>query len=301
MLEQPSYLNLFRTGELAARSAAAAAMLRACRLCPHLCGIDRTQGKRGLCRAGENVVVASVGPHFGEEEVLVGTHGSGTIFFGHCNLRCVFCQNYQLSHYGEGKKITLEGLAVSMLRLQDLGCHNINFVSPTHFAAQIVRAVELAARRGLRLPLVYNSGGFDALETLALLDGIIDIYMPDIKFADEATAAKYLSVRGYPAAVKEAVKEMHRQVGDLQIDERGLACRGLLVRHLVMPGGLAGTAEIMRFLAEEVSPRTFVNIMGQYHPSHRAGEFPEISRRVTKQEMAEAIEMAKDAGLERCR
>jgi putative pyruvate formate lyase activating enzyme len=229
--------------------------------------------------------------------VLVGTHGSGTIFFGHCNLKCVFCQNFELSQKDEGVEVSLEELASAMLQLQDLGCHNINFVSPTHFSAQIIQAVAIAAEKGLHIPLVYNTGGYDTLEALGLLDGIIDIFMPDIKFIDEGAAVKYLRVKGYPKAVKTAIKEMHRQVGDLKLDEGGLAYRGLLVRHLVMPGGLAGTEEIMRFLAEEISPNTYVNIMRQYYPAHMAENYPELNRRITRQEYAAAVRAAEDAGL----
>ena len=299
MSKKPSYLKLFESGELKERSEAAAEMLQACKLCPHLCSINRAQDERGICRAGEYVVVDSVSPHFGEESVLVGEHGSGTIFFGYCNLKCVFCQNYQLSAKGQGHEIAVSELANAMLQLQKLGCHNINFVSPTHFAAQIIQGVEIAANRGLNIPLVYNTGGFDTVETLQMLEGIIDIYMPDIKFFKEDAALKYLRVKGYPQAVKDAIKEMHRQVGDLKIDENGLAYRGLLVRHLVMPGGLAGSEEIMRFLAEEVSPHTFVNIMRQYHPSHLSHRFPEINRRITRQEYAKAVNAAREAGLDR--
>jgi putative pyruvate formate lyase activating enzyme len=299
MPNRPSYICLLETGELKQRSETAAKMLKACKLCPHLCGINRSQGEKGICRAGEYVVVDSITPHFGEEEVLVGDHGSGTIFFGYCNLKCVFCQNYQLSAKGQGHEITVEELAKAMLRLQELGCHNINFVSPTHFAAQIIQGVEIAAEKGLHLPLVYNTGGFDTIETLKILEGIIDIYMPDIKFIEEEVALKYLRVKGYPQAVKDSIKEMHRQVGDLKIDNNGLAYRGLLVRHLVMPDGLAGSREIMRFLADEISPHTFVNIMGQYRPSHLTDKYPEINRRITRQEFAQAVNAAKEAGLNR--
>jgi len=299
MSKKPSYLNLLKSGELKERSEAAAEMLQACKLCPHLCGIDRARGEKGMCQAGRYVVVNSVCPHFGEERVLVGEHGSGTIFFGYCNLKCVFCQNFELSARGQGHEITVEELANAMLQLQKIGCHNINFVSPTHFAAQIIQGVEIAAEKGLNIPLVYNTGGFDTVETLRILEGVIDIFMPDIKFFTEDAALKYLRVKGYPQAVKDAIKEMHRQVGDLKTDEQGLAYRGLLVRHLVMPGGLAGSGEIMRFLVEEVSPHTFVNIMRQYHPSHLADKYPEINRRITRQEFAKAVDTAKEAGLYR--
>lgn len=296
---RPRYVQLHETGALRERADQALQSLASCRLCPHECGIDRREGEIGVCRAGRKIRVASASPHFGEEEVLSGTKGSGTIFFSFCNLRCVFCQNCELSHEGEGHQIGEEQLADIMLRLQRLGCHNINFVSPTHYAASIISSVHIAAGKGLEIPLVYNTGGFDSIETLWLMDGIIDIYMPDLKFMDPDTAFKYTGATGYPEAAKRAIREMHRQVGDLQTDENGLAYRGLLVRHLVMPNNLANTKEAMTFLADEISPDTMVNIMGQYHPEHRAAEFHEISRRVTRNEMSQAIQIAKEAGLKR--
>ncbi|MGI6066914.1 MAG: radical SAM protein [Bacillota bacterium] len=299
MSAKPGYLLLAQTGVLKKRSQHAKKLMVSCRLCPHLCEVNRANGEKGICMAGDSVLVSSVIPHFGEEEVLVGKKGSGTIFFGFCNLKCVFCQNYELSRYGEGHEVTIEQLASAMLQLQNIGCHNINFVSPTHFAAQIIQAVSIAADNGLNIPIVYNTGGFDTVETLKLLDGIVDIYMPDVKFAEEDKAFKYLRVKGYPLAMKEAIKEMHRQVGDLKIDENGLAYSGLLVRHLVMPGGLAGTKEIMNFLAQEISPNTYVNIMGQYQPCFMAQEFPELNRPTSRKELSEAVRIAREAGLER--
>ncbi|HHT63926.1 MAG: radical SAM protein [Bacillota bacterium] len=299
MRGKPGYLLLAQTGELKKRADDAREFLKNCRLCPQLCGINRTVGEKGICRAGDSILVSSVTPHFGEEKVLVGKKGSGTIFFGLCNLKCVFCQNYELSHFGEGHKITVEQFADAMLQLQDLGCHNINFVSPTHFAAQIVQAVAIAADMGLNIPLVYNTGGFDSIETLKLLVGIIDIYMPDVKFWDEGKAYLYLKAKGYPKVMKAAIKEMHRQVGDLKIDENGLAYKGLLVRHLVMPRGLAGTKEIMIFLAQEISPSTYVNIMGQYQPCYLAKDFPELNRAITRKELMDAVRLAEEAGLTR--
>lgn len=299
MQTRPSYLQLQEQGLLTERTKLAAEILRDCRLCPHDCRINRAEEEKGFCRAGHEVVVSSAGPHFGEERVLSGGRGSGTIFFSHCNLRCTFCQNYELSHLAEGWELGLDSLVALMLRLQQQGCNNINFVSPTHFAAQIVQAVGLGAQQGLRLPLVYNSGGFDSLETLSLLDGIIDIYMPDLKFWEEDIARKYTGAQGYPEAVKTAVKEMHRQVGDLKTNERGLAYRGLLVRHLVMPAGLAGTEQAMKFLAQEISPSTYVNIMGQYYPEHKAQHDPLINRATTRRELLEAVSMAREAGLKR--
>jgi len=242
-------------------------------------------------------MVSSYGPHFGEESPLVGRNGSGTIFFTNCNLRCVFCQNYSISQLGEGDKVSKEELACMMLSLQDKGCHNINLVSPTHVVPQILEAFEMAVKSGLQLPLVYNSGGYDSIETLRLLEGIVDIYMPDMKYSDERNAEKLSGVENYPSINRAAVKEMHRQVGDLQINEDGIAQRGLLVRHLVLPHGLAGTKEVVNFLANEVSPDTYVNIMAQYHPCHKASQFPSLSRRISAGEFQEAVTLARQAGL----
>ena len=236
-------------------------------------------------------MVSSYGPHFGEETPLVGKHGSGTIFFTYCNLRCVFCQNYTISQLGEGAKIDREELAKMMLSLQARGCHNINLVSPTHVVPYILDALELATSKGLHLPLVYNSGGYDSVETLELLDGIVDIYMPDMKYSDEKTAEQFSGIKDYPEINRAAIKEMHRQVGDLKMDE-GVAQRGLLVRHLVLPNRLAGTEGVVRFLAEEVSTDTYLNIMAQYHPCYKAFEIPQLARPVNSQEYQEAIELA---------
>jgi len=243
-------------------------------------------------------MVSSYGPHFGEEAPLVGRHGSGTIFFTYCNLRCVFCQNYTISQLGEGRGVDREELAGMMLSLQSKGCHNINLVSPTHVVPHILDALELAVSMGLHLPLVYNSGGYDSVETLGLLDGIIDIYMPDMKYADEKTAEQLSGIKDYPEVNKAAIKEMHRQVGDLQIDD-GVAQRGLLVRHLVLPNRLAGTQEVVRFLAQEVSTNTYLNIMAQYHPCHKAFDIPLLARPVNRQEFSEAIDLARQQGLNR--
>jgi len=245
------------------------------------------------------VVVSSYGPHFGEEAPLVGTHGSGTIFFTHCNLRCVFCQNYSISQLGEGSPVDREELARMMLSLQAKGCHNINLVSPTHVVPYILDALELAVGMGLYLPLVYNTGGYDSMETLELLDGIVDIYMPDMKYSDEKNAEQLSGIKDYPSINKAAIKEMHRQVGDLQIDKQGVAQRGLLVRHLVLPNQLAGTQEVVRFLAQEVSANTYLNIMAQYRPCHKAFDIPQLARPVNKQEFYEAIDLAHQQGLNR--
>jgi len=290
-------LSLYRSGELRDRVEAARSLLRDCRVCPRHCGVDRLNGELGKCRTPGEVMVSSYGPHFGEESPLVGRNGSGTIFFTNCNLRCVFCQNYSISQLGEGDKVSKEELACMMLSLQDKGCHNINLVSPTHVVPQILEAFEMAVKSGLQLPLVYNSGGYDSIETLRLLDGIVDIYMPDMKYSDEKNAEKLSGVENYPSINRAAVKEMHRQVGDLQINEDGIAQRGLLVRHLVLPHGLAGTKEVVNFLANEVSPDTYVNIMAQYHPCHKASQFPSLSRRISAGEFQEAVTLARQAGL----
>ena len=244
-------------------------------------------------------MVSSYGPHFGEEAPLVGRHGSGTIFFTFCNLRCIFCQNYSISQLGEGSAVGSEELAKMMLSLQAKGCHNINLVSPTHVVPCILEALELAASGGLYLPLVYNTGGYDSVETLELLDGVVDIYMPDMKYSDEKTAERLSGIKGYPQVNQAAVKEMHRQVGDLQLDESGVAQRGLLVRHLVLPNRLAGTEEVVRFLAQEISTNTYLNIMAQYRPCYKAFDIPQLARPLNRQEFSEAIDLAHQQGLSR--
>jgi len=274
-------------------------MLEECRVCPRCCGINRMAGESGECHVTSQVVVSSYGPHFGEESPLVGRHGSGTIFFTYCNLHCVFCQNYTISQLGEGEPVSREELAGMMLSLQAKGCHNINLVSPTHVVPYILDALELAVSEGLYLPLVYNSGGYDSLETLKLLDGIVDIYMPDMKYSDEKIAEELSGIKDYPSINRAAVREMHRQVGDLQIDEQGTARRGLLVRHLVLPNGLAGTREVVSFLAKEVSANTYLNIMAQYHPCYKAFEMPSLARPISGQEFQEAINLAHQEGLHR--
>lgn len=284
------------------RIAAAEAALHNCHLCGNDCGIDRTQ-RPGPCRIGATAYVASYGPHHGEEDVLRGRYGSGTIFFSGCNLHCQYCQNDDISQRVAGRPVTPQSLAAMMLDLEQQGTHNINLVSPTHVVPQIVMGLAVAIQAGLRLPIVYNTGGYDAPQALGLMDGLIDIYMPDMKYADAAIAQQLSLVRDYPAVNRTAVKEMHRQVGDLVTDERGIACRGLLIRHLVLPGGLAGTAEIARFLAEEISRDTYINVMGQYHPAYKAHQcvtdsMP-LDRRVTPAEYSAAVQHAREAGLHR--
>jgi len=294
----PAYLDLHATGELARRADAASCLLEQCRVCPRECLAQRLHGERGVCQVGDQAMVSSYGPHFGEERPLVGTGGSGTIFLTHCNLCCVFCQNADISQGDEGRITSAHELAQIMLTLQRMGCHNINFVTPTHQVPQILRALVLAAGQGLRLPLVYNCGGYESLQTLRLLDGVVDIYMPDFKYADAAAARQYSGVEGYPEVARAAFAEMHRQVGDLVPDRRGIATRGLLVRHLVLPNGLAGTGEVVRFLAG-LSPGTYVNVMDQYRPCYRAHEHPALTRRPTRAEIQEAVRMARAAGLSR--
>jgi putative pyruvate formate lyase activating enzyme len=287
------------TGELRTRSEKAREIMEVCSLCPRCCRVNRLAGEVGQCHIGEQVIISSYGPHFGEESPLVGRNGSGTIFFTHCNLHCVFCQNYTISQLGEGTPVSNETLARIMLSLQERGCHNINLVSPTHVVPFILYALNLAAEQGLNLPLVYNSGGYDSLETLRLLDGIVDIYMPDMKYSNNPTSERLSDVKDYVEVNHTAVKEMHRQVGDLQIDENGIARRGLLVRHLVLPNGLAGTEKTMKFLAQEISPDTYVNIMAQYRPHYRANTVIEITRSINTSEFREAINLARHQGIHR--
>ena len=297
---QPAYGRLLATGELKKRVQAAYQRLENCDLCARYCHVNRTQTIEGaVCRTGERAVVHSFGPHHGEEKPLSGWQGSGTIFFSWCNLRCVFCQNWEISHKGMGREVTPEEIAEMMLDLQAQGCHNINFVSPSHVVAQIISAVYLAVQRGLHLPLVYNTGGYDSLEALRLLDGIIDIYLPDMKYGDSTLARQYSKARDYTSINQTAVKEMYRQVGDLVIDESGLARRGLLIRHLVLPEELAGTEEVLAFIASDISTNTYVNIMDQYTPCYRADEYPPLGCRLGDEEFAAALELARKYGLHR--
>ena len=297
---QPAYLALHASGELAARAAEADRRLERCDLCARYCRVDRKASLRGVaCRTGADAVVASFGPHHGEESPLSGWAGSGTIFFSWCNQRCVYCQNHEIAHRGEGEPVAPERLASIMLSLQAAGCHNINLVSPSHVVAQILVAVTIAVDRGLRLPLVYNTGGYDSLEALALLDGVIDIYMPDMKYGESAPGHRYSHVRGYAEVNRAAVKAMHDQVGDLQLGSDRLARRGLLIRHLVLPNGLAGTEGVLRFIAEELSPATYLNLLTQYRPCYRAERYPELDRRPTAAEFDAAVALAQRFGLSR--
>lgn len=300
---QPAYLELARKGELHRRVQAAYEHLRRCRLCGWECGVDRLAEKRGVCHTGSRALVSSYGPHLGEEAPLLGWRGSGTIFFARCNMRCHYCQNYDISQSDAGDPIEPDGLAAIMLELELLGCHNINLVSPSHVVPQILAALEIAAAAGLRLPLVYNTGGYDSPTALQLLDGVIDIYMPDMKYASQQIARHYSKISHYPQINQLAVKEMHRQVGDLTLSQKGLATRGLLVRHLVLPNDLAGTAQILAFIAEEISLNTYINLMDQYRPAYNVRKYPykfaKLARPVTAQEYRTAVETAHALGLHR--
>ena len=294
----PTYLELHRSGELKRRIERAYAMLSQCRLCPRECGVDRLRGERGFCRAGAEPIVASWNVHPWEEPPISGTRGSGTIFFSGCTGRCLFCQNYPISQLGVGNTVSVQRLAEMMLELQDRGCHNINLVTPTHFVPQILAALELAIEGGLRLPLVYNTSGYERVETLQLLDGVVDIYLPDAKYADDETARRLSGFVRYVEANRAALREMFRQVGDeLVLDGEGIARRGLIVRHLVLPEGLAGTPEVLRWIAENLSPRVHVSLMDQYFPAHKAVGHPVLGRKITAEEYAEALRAFEEAGL----
>jgi len=285
--------------ELKDRARMLAELASPCRLCPRACGSMRKEGQTGYCRTGFEPMVSSVHPHFGEEAPLVGRRGSGTIFLTNCNLGCIFCQNEDISHLGKGQVFTVQDLAEAMLTLQRLGCHNINFVTPTHQIHSIAEGVALAAREGLNVPLVYNTGGYDSVRTLRLLDGVFDIYMPDLKFTSSPTAGDLADATDYPTVVRHAILEMHRQVGDLALDENDVAVRGLLVRHLVLPGGLAGTDEALRFLAEEISTETYLNIMAQYRPCWEAVGKPGIGASLSRSDYLNALKLARKWGLGR--
>ena len=295
----PSYLKLHERGDLVQRAERLYSIYKDCHLCPRDCRVNRIEGQIGKCQATAKVKVSSAVPHFGEEAPLVGRGGSGTIFFSHCNLRCIYCQNYSISLEGEGLEISDKRLAEAMLKLQNLGCHNINLVTPTHYLPNIVSALQTAIDNGLHIPLVYNTSGYEKLEILQMLDGIVDIYLPDCKYMNPAHAAKYSDeAYNYPHYAKIALKEMYRQVGDLEV-ERGVALRGLIIRHLVLPNGISGTEEFLKFVADELSKTSYINIMRQYRPEYKASEYPEIARRITKQEYNEALNWAKKYGLQR--
>ena len=294
----PAYLKLSHD-EIWEKVSIAAAILKECTLCPRNCKVNRTEGNMGFCQTKDKPFVASWGPHFGEERPLVGRHGSGTIFFSHCNLGCIFCQNWTISHLGEGSEISFERLAQIMLDLQNIGCHNINLVTPTHQMPMILHSIAIASEKGLNVPIVYNCGGYESVEAIKILDGVIDIYMPDFKYSSAEMALKYSKAKDYPEKAKTAIKEMYRQVGDLIIDERGIALRGLLIRHLVLPQDISGTEEVIRFIADEISRNTYINIMDQYYPCYKAFEHPPLDRRITTKEYTNAINLALKAGLKR--
>lgn len=293
----PGYLRLLETGELYQKVSEAYQHLENCQLCSRRCGVNRHEGQPGACRTGMRARVSNYGPHMGEESVLRGECGSGAVFFGGCSLHCQFCQNFPTSQTQAGEEIEPEDMADILLKLQEYGCPNINFVTPEHVVPQILAAVFVAAKKGLHIPLVWNSSGYDSIELLQLLDGVIDIYLPDMKFSNPIAARRYAKVENYPSINREAVREMHRQVGDLVLDEDGVARRGLLVRHLVLPNGMAGTEEIVRFLADEISPNTYLNIMGQYRPAFQAHLYASLNRPVSPEEYQHAIHLARQAGL----
>ncbi len=296
---RPVYLKTYKNGEFEKKINLAFQKLENCSICPRNCGVNRLKSEKGICSSGYLPKISSFSPHFGEEQPLVGHYGSGTIFLTHCNLGCSFCQNYDISHDGMGTEMSFEQFAKIILKLQTLGCHNINFVSPTHFVPQILKAVFLAIEKGLSIPLVYNTGGYDSVETIRLLDGVFDIYMPDYKFTDNKTAKHFSKAPDYPEIVKKALKEMFRQVGDLLVDSEGIAFRGLLVRHLVLPDGLAGTEEAMFFLAQNISTNTYVNIMDQYYPCGNVSSKSPVGRRIFYDEFNAAVGAARAAGITR--
>lgn len=298
-MKVPLYRERLSINDLRNRASELRDLLRECTLCPRECGARRLDGKYGVCRTTDQVFVSSFGPHHGEEAPLVGTHGSGTIFFSSCNLKCLYCQNYTISHLRFGEPMTANQLAEIMLALQRRGCHNVNLVSPTHVVPQIVEALVIAVGRGLSIPIVYNCGGYESLHTLKLLENIVDVYMPDIKYASNAHAKKYSGADDYWDVVRPAIAEMHRQVGDLRINGHGVAVRGLLIRHLVLPNRIAGSKDVLDFVAKEISPNTYVNIMDQYRPAYKVRELKELNRPISVQEYYEVITYARQLGLHR--
>jgi putative pyruvate formate lyase activating enzyme len=294
----PAYEKLEMEGKLARRVKQAYAMFENCQICPRKCGVNRLTGEKGFCRAPIKPVIFSYHPHFGEEMSIVGGKGSGTIFFSNCNLRCVFCQNWPIAHEGRGREVQDEDLADMMLKLQSIGCHNINLVTPTHVMPNILNATRIALKKGLHLPLFYNTSGYERLEILKILDGIVDIYKPDMKYMDSDKASKYSAgASDYPEVAKKAILEMHRQVGVHKQDKEGIAIRGLMIRHLVMPNRVGGTEKFVRWVAEALPKNTYVNIMAQYRVEYKAYDYPEIARGITVQEFLEAMDWAEKYGL----
>jgi len=294
-----AYRKTLQTGELEKKISTLSGRLSSCDICPRKCGVNRIAGEIGICGVGERVWISSYGPHHGEEDPLRGINGSGTIFFSGCNLACLYCQNAEISQKVTGSEISIRELGTLMLELQGMGCHNINLVSPTHVVPQIAGAICLAAQDGLTIPVVYNSGGYDSLQTLRILDGIIDIYMPDMKYNDEMIGQEYSGIPSYPAVNQAAVLEMYRQVGDLELSSSGIAERGILIRHLVLPDELAGSQGILRFIAEQISATTYLNIMDQYRPAYLAYTKEGINRRITREEYLEIIQYAESLGMTR--
>ena len=292
----PLYLEQLNINDLKERAKALYDLFEKCRICPNECMARRADGESGDCHSTDEVIISSVGPHFGEEPPLVGSMGSGTIFFTNCNLSCEFCQNYDISHLGIGNKVTIEDLAKSMLKLLQRGCHNINLVTPTHFTVQIVEALILAIEKGLEIPIVYNCGGYESVETLKLLEDIVDIYMPDIKYSVDENALKFSGIQNYWEVVTDAIKEMHRQVGDLKISKRGIAQSGLLIRHLVLPNDIAGSKKVIDFVADEISADSYLNIMDQYHPTYNAYKYNKINRRIIPAEYKKVVDYAFNRG-----
>lgn len=290
---------LYESSELDERIGRLYKVLESCELCPRKCGVNRLDGEKGVCKSGKELTVSSYNPHYGEEAPLVGVGGSGTIFLTNCNLLCVYCQNYDVSHLGYGSEVSLGAGARMMIELQNRGCHNINFVTPTHFAPQLAKATKLAIERGLKLPIVWNCSGYENVKIIKLLDGVVDIYMPDIKYSQNKSAKKYSNAPDYFDRCKEAVMEMHRQVGDLKLDERGIAFRGLLIRHLVLPHNLSGSEKVLKFIAEEISTDSYVNVMSQYRPAGRAKQYEELNRKPTNEEFNRIITVAWGLGLTR--
>jgi putative pyruvate formate lyase activating enzyme len=299
---QPGYLLLYHSGELQKRVQTLKDRLTACDICPHRCAVNRLKDQEGFCRSGYLPVVSSVCAHNGEEPALSGSRGSGTVFFGNCNMRCAYCQNYQISQNESGQKanrISIQALADKMLYLQnDLHCHNINLVSPTHFVPQIVEALQAAIPKGLNLPLVFNSGGYDSMTTIQALEGIVDIYLPDIRYSSDEAALKYSGVKNYVINNRSAIKEMFRQVGNLKVEENEIAYRGLIIRHLILPEGLAGSGRSLRWIAGELSPEVTMSVMSQYFPCHRATQFSEINRQISYSEYSGVVELMEELGME---
>lgn len=298
VVDQGFMVSMLSATELNERIETAYQLLESCRVCPRECGVNRLKnGKLGFCRSGLNPIISSVSPHHGEEPPLSGTKGSGTIFFANCNLRCIYCQNYPISQMGNGEERTPGELACQMLWLQEQGCHNLNLVTPTHFMPQILKALGIARERGFNLPIVYNTSGYDSLESLRLLDGIVDIYLPDMRYSDDRTSLNYSIAPHYHEINRAAIREMYRQVGNLVLDENGIAKRGLIIRHLILPNGLSGTGKIMKFLAEEISKDVYISLMSQYFPAYKATEHPEINRRITEKEYDAAYDIKMNYGL----